>query len=330
MFENIKLKSWDIIRESYYLFDDLFNLRSNIRLAKNIALKNRHKGERAFLLLTGESIQHINIKKLENEITYGSNLIILHQDIKDIDLTYFSNLDDNRILKSGLPQWPADQLGDLGDNGALKFYREINNRLPISTTLILNSINYKYYKNEPSFNDRNIIFCKKGKNLKLDSTKPIDLVADMTKRLQGGGSVYYSLLTLMYMGFKEIYLCGAGYTYEPMYYWHFYDIEHNIFPMSMNEEEVCSTIKDNLNIINNECDAKLEFLGLLNKDGYYRGITGYKQKYNDALRGHNVINDFAASKGVRIINITPDGFESPVYEKISWNEVEIMVRNNVG
>jgi len=134
----------------------------------------------------------------------------------------------------------------------------------------------------------------------------------------------------MYRGFKEIYLYGAGYTYDPIYYWHFYDIENNIFPMSMNEEEACSRIKDNINKINNEHDTKLEFIGLLNKDGYYRGITGCQQKYKDTLGEHNVINYYATSKGVRIINITPDGFESPVYEKISWNEVENMAKKKYG
>jgi hypothetical protein len=317
MFENIKLKSWDIIRESYYLFDDLFNIRSNIRLAKNTALKNRHKGERAFLLLTGESIQHINIKKLENEITYGSNLIILHEDIKDINLTYFSNLDDNRILKPGLPQWPADLLGDLGDNGALKFYREINNRLPISTTLILNSINYKYYKNEQSFNDRNIFFCKKGKNLNLDSTKPIDLVADMTKRLQGGGSVYYSLLMLMYMGFKEIYLCGAGYTYDPIYYLHFYNMAPFNSRRNTDIDNAVRKANNYLSIRNKNKCSDLEYKGMFLKNNYYRAIITRKHsKGYPLLNNHIMINEYAKSQGVKIINIIPEGFESPVYDKI--------------
>jgi len=313
----------DFIRESFYLFDDAFNLASNRRLEKNIELKNKHAGERVFLLLTGESIQQIDIKKLKNEVTYGSNLIILHEDIKDINLTYFSNLDDNRILKPNLEQWPAPKLGELGNNGSLKFYREIDNRLDSDTVLILNSVNYRYYIKEPSFKKRKIYFCKKGKNLSADARLPTSNVADMTKRLQGGGSVYYSLLMLMYMGFEEIYLCGAGYTYDPLYYLHFYDMDHFIEPISMDKEYRENQVRKKICSYNKKYSSDLEAVGFFEKDGFCRPIIIREHNKNmPLLKYHNIISRYAESQGIKIINIVPDGFGSPIYEKKSWENIE--------
>lgn len=324
MDQNIKTIIWEMIRGSYFLFDDLLNITSNIRLAGNIKLKNKHQGERVFLLLTGESIQRLDIKKLKNEITYGSNLIILHEDIKDVNLTYYSNLDDNRVLKPGLQQWPADIIGDLGNNGALKFYREMNIRLPKRTTLILNSINYKHYKNEPSIKNRTIFYCKKGNRLALDENVPIGKITDMTRRLQGGGTFYFSILMLMYMGFKEIYLCGSGYTYDPLYYLHFYDMKPFMFPLSIGYEAAEREAKKQISIQNKKYSSNLSISGLYEKNGFFRAvITRTTNEVESTIKQHDMVNRYAKSHGVKIINIVPDGFGSPVFEKTTWNEVKI-------
>jgi hypothetical protein len=322
MFYNIKHKSWNIIRESYFLFDDVFNLRSNSRIAKNTALKNRHNGERAFLLLTGESIEQLDIKKLKNEITFGSNLIILHKDIKDMDLTYFSNLDDNRTLKPDLPQWPVEQLGKLGNNGAKKFYQEINNRIPINTKLILNSNNYRHYKKEPSLKDRTIYYCKKGKILMMDEKIPIETLANMTNRLQGRGNFYYSIMMLLYMGVKEIYLCGSGYTYEPLHILHFYDMQNLTYPLTIRYEEALSEAQKTISIRNKEYFSNLSVKGLYENNGFYRAIiTRPTFELETTIKQHEMVNRYSKSHGVKIINIVPDGFESPVFEKTTWTEV---------
>ena len=36
---------------------------------------------------------------------------------------------------------------------------------------------------------------------------------------------------------------------------------------------------------------------------------------------HHIINEFAESNNVKIYNIVPDGFESPIYEKVTWEYV---------
>ena len=36
---------------------------------------------------------------------------------------------------------------------------------------------------------------------------------------------------------------------------------------------------------------------------------------------YHIIKEFAESNGVKIYNIVPDGFESPVYEKVSWEYI---------
>ena len=42
---------------------------------------------------------------------------------------------------------------------------------------------------------------------------------------------------------------------------------------------------------------------------------------------HRLMREFAEAHGVRIHNIVPDGFESPVYEKVAWHEVAQALRH---
>ena len=51
--------------------------------------------------------------------------------------------------------------------------------------------------------------------------------------------------------------------------------------------------------------------------------------YNPNKDKHRILNNYAKSQGVKIYNIVPDGFESPIYEKTTWQEVEskILPRN---
>jgi hypothetical protein len=61
---------------------------------------------------------------------------------------------------------------------------------------------------------------------------------------------------------------------------------------------------------------------LLEKDDLYRAIC--VKKVNDdwaPWKSDRLINNYANSQNVKIKNIVPDNFESPVYEKISWEDV---------
>jgi len=142
----------------------------------------------------------------------------------------------------------------------------------------------------------------------------------LTKRFTGGvGSVFNLVLIMMYMGFKEIYLCGAGYTYEPVWMLHFYD--NFVFPKSIGKKKAELEARKAIDIRNKKIPSNYEYYGLSEKDNFYRGIYTKRMDYDPNKEKHKILNNYARSQEVKIYNIVPVGFESPIYEKIKWEEV---------
>ena len=311
----------DLLRPGYYFCKDFFDLPGRKRLKENIILNDLYLGKRVFLLLTGASLQQININKLKNEYTFSAGFIFLHKDIGKTNLTFYMDIDPSKIFRAGLPQWPESHLGPLGYEGIVQFYREIDERLGNKTILILHSDNYKRIEINNLFQDKIKYYVKSKKHLHLIEGVPYKIIADLTRRsISGGGAVFFSILTMMYMGFKEIYLCGAGYTYEPMYYLHFYD--NFVFPKSMGREKAEIEARKAIDILSEKHSSKFEYYGLFEKDDLYRSVCVIRKDYDPNKDKHRILNNYARSQGVKIYNIVPGGFESPIYEKISWQEVE--------
>jgi len=307
----------DLLRPGYYACKDILDPQGRKRLKKNIILNDLYSGKRAFLLLTGESLQQVDINKLKDEYTMGANLIFLHEDIGKIGLDYFVILGNEKIMCPALPQWSEYQLGPLGH---AESYREIDKRLGHETILILHSDTYKCIEKHAIFQQKTIYYAKCKKRLRAPVGVPYNVVADLTRRsISGGGVVFFSILIMLYMGFKEIYLCGAGYTYEPTYQCHFYD--NRIFPMSMGRKSAEIEARKAIDARNRKTGSTAEYFGLFEKGSFYRSICVMK-KGEGSYVDHRILNDYARSQGLKIYNIVPDGFESPVYEKVTWEEVE--------
>ena len=92
------------------------------------------------------------------------------------------------------------------------------------------------------------------------------------------GSHYFMIASAIYMGFKEIYLLGVGYTYQPIQRCHFYDSSSEI----ENAKKIENALVDSRNI--------------------------------------DIIN-VAENRGVKIYNVVPDGYESPMYNKINLSDL---------
>ncbi len=311
----------DLLRPGYYFCKDIVDLEGRKRLRKNIILNDLYLGKRAFLLLTGASLQQIDITKLKDEFVFGVGFIFLHKDIRKINLNFYMNAEPSKSLNPSNPNWPKSHLGPLGLEGMITFYKEVDERLENQTTLILHSDNYKYIEINNLFKDKTKYFIKGKKDLRINEKVPYKIIADLTRRsISGGGSVFFSILIMMYMGFKEIYLCGAGYTYEPIYMYHFYD--NFVFPKNMGKQKVEIEARRAIEVRNRKEGSTLEYYGLFGKDDFYSGVYTRRMDNDPNKDKHRILNNYAKSQGVKIYNIVPDGFESPIYEKISWQEVE--------
>jgi hypothetical protein len=123
------------------------------------------------------------------------------------------------------------------------------------------------------------------------------------------GSVFAMIAISMYLGFKELYLCGAGYTYQPLRVFHYYD------------EPLLSRA-----LTGAERDALLEHIRLQGVEAH--AITGDADaqrpiwvSHQPVDERHTVINRYAQMQGVKIYSVVPDGFESPIYSPVSGREL---------
>ncbi len=313
----------EFIRPTYNFFKDTIDIKSNLILKKNSELQDCYKGKKCFLLLTGESINHINLAKLKNQITFGANWSFAMPEILDIKPTfYLGTMFNERAYYSEDTRsnyWPKGWTPTITHNTIKE--KLIN----CGTRVFFKADDFRYIKNnwEYDLNNENLFFIKTKKGF--SNTGPNEVNLDKRFSVfEGGGCVYTSLIMIMHMGFKKIYLCGAGYTYNPQYVLHFYD--NIIFPKSLGESEATICIKSEIEKRRNK-GSTIEYYGVMQDSENYRAICVQKRANKNFYSRHHSIKEYAKRNNIKIYNIVPDKFESPVYDKLSWDEVQDNVLN---
>ncbi len=173
----------------------------NSQYEKLKSLKNKHLGERCFIVATGPSLTIEDLNKLKNEITFSMNSICLAFGETDWRPTYFG-IQDKGVFKK-----LENHIFDLKCEG--KF---------IGDTI---TMPLKHFENCFSYplNLLNHNFVHKKYRTKF-SKNPFYVVYD-------GYSITYSLIQIaVYMGFKEIYLLGADCNYSSNMNHHFKNYNH--------------------------------------------------------------------------------------------------------
>jgi len=331
------------IKDIYFPIFDAFHYNSKAIMKNNTYLKNRFEGKRCFFLLSGASIEHIDLSALKKEFAVGSNLTHMHKKISSSELKLNMYLTPTSWANA---TW--DKRLRLFKNKKLKIYKNIiyyqdmvdffSNQDPTKLHYIksndslknggFNIIDYRDYEifTRSLKSGHKEAFYTKGKNTLPLIKNPRSINLDYSKRtICGTGSVFNTLLMLVYMGFKTIYLCGAGYTYSPRYELNFFD--NYIFPKTIGNHEALKKSKVVVDIHNKVFDSDIKLCQLFEKGNYYHGqyVSSYVED-NNSLE-HRKLQLFASANKTRILNITPDGFESPIYDKISWAEVLNVIDN---
>ena len=115
-------------------------------------------------------------------------------------------------------------------------------------------------------------------------------------------------------------MLGAGYTYNPVNLYHFYDsfsepsdITINLFDKKANE--FIKTRK-----INNNKDVG--YMNHVSKFNRHYGLFFENRKSNDShYVFHKKLKEFADNLGVSIYNIVPKNFSSPIYNELNQSEL---------
>jgi hypothetical protein len=330
------------IKPILYFLDDMVSFRKRALLKQNKQFKDLYKAQRCFLLLTGASIDDIDLSALRDEQTMTLNLLGLHKRVKDIDLKmYFMPLSAKKINKtrSFETDYVKPVYAKYRDRDYLMNYQYVikNNperaknifeladkSLSKGSIVFSETTNIKYFSKYSLFEDKQMIFYSfKDIQTDLKSAKDyLDIDLDLTKRFPASSNTMINcILLLIYLGFTEIYLCGAGYTFDSKYEFHFYD--SYLVPKGKGLKEAERLGREIELAYNTANNTSIRYHGLKEEYDHYRVI--YVSNYEQIDESHLIhanTNDYANSKGVKIFNIIPDNFQSPVYEKISWEKVK--------
>jgi len=336
----------EVVKPYYHSIKDAFDFRGKRLLEKNSSIKTLFCGKRCFLVCPGASLEQIDVTKLKDEYTAGIGWIGLHKAIENINLKMFLRSIPIKSINTctAYPDYyynaicsgHKDKTYETRYREACKqnidraylFLKILDDVLVKGAFVFIHPNDYKFITNRSLFENKNVYYIKILNTFNRHKKNIQDVSIDFTKRFIGGtGAVFNSILTLIYMGFREIYLCGAGYTYSPAYELHFYD--NYVFPKECGYEKASELAKSIVDIHNKKHYSNMEYFGLFEKDNVYKGIYVSKGRNNSAdMNEHRVISKYAKSEGVKIYNIVPEGFESPIYEKISWEDVVGLVLAN--
>ena len=322
-----KFKIANQARFFLHWFEDLFD--RNI-LVQNKSLYNIHRGERCFILGTGTSVNDIDMSILGAEYSFCSNFLSYHKDFKKLnvncsvmvssprELKNFhlnSNYSDSKIYKEqDIDIWLSEEKPMLYYSFDPEVYfKKIDLELCNNAIVFLGHKTKKFVEKRKLFTNKKVFYLKPYKSvLEADVQK-----YDLTNRITFHEGVIYTMIAIaFYMGFKELYLVGNDYTFEPSRQFHFYDqllVSKNI------KKEIA------LQWINKIAKARrMEVHNIMEDEEYYKPVFA---KYNTNKDAHMVVKNLAESMGVKIFNIIPDEFKSPVYQGVTWRHVVEKVLN---
>jgi hypothetical protein len=187
---------------NYYDF-----LKHSYLIKTNINLKNKHKGEKCFILGSGPSIKDEDLKPLKNEIVFALNNFYVHDDFSeimsgDVEKYYMTAPIHPPQTETEWKEWFSDMENNMPKYVNLIFgiSNQINTAKRILDHHNLFEHNQKYW----FYGGININDYYNFKQRDIDITR-MTWIADTVS--------IYSLIFALYMGFSEIYLLGMDHNY---------------------------------------------------------------------------------------------------------------------
>lgn len=174
---------------SRYVYWQKFGLEES----KNLELKNKHLGSRAFIIGNGPSILKQDLSQLSEEVTFVLNSFFHHPQYEQINPTYLCNCDPGTNNIGYRKKWHELQKGKT--QKTIKLFSKSAERIDQENSLFQDHVVYYLHTSVP--------FMPPLSELKYCYT-------DLTKPLSGHGLVFIdiAMLSAFYMGIKEIYFLG--------------------------------------------------------------------------------------------------------------------------
>ena len=188
--------------------------------APNIEYRNRHQGQRCFIVCSGPSVKRQNLLPLKNEITFFVSTGFLHPDYSTIQPDYHCLVD---VLPT--PKLPLEKF--------VEWFKLLDSKIG-DTQVFLSAADEKFIKQNDLFRDRRVSYLNMGLAWNSDQKT----IYDLTKKIPGIQSVpIEAIMIAIYMGCREIYLLGV--EVDEIWrgeYKHFYDDEILRNDLAVNED----------------------------------------------------------------------------------------------
>ena len=177
-------------------------------LRTNKQLENLHAGQRIFILGSAPSLNHIDFSLLADEYTFGCNFLYQHQKVASLRRMFYAEIE---------PLWSFPAIG----LDAARYYSAIDGAChDPCTVFFLRAGSKRFFEKRGIFAGRSIYYVASSQSM----NEARVLCNDLSRRNTFmDGALVFMIATAMYMGFKELYLCGCGFTYEPNQEGYFYD-----------------------------------------------------------------------------------------------------------
>ncbi len=197
-----------------YSANTMYSIKNHSLLQDNNKLKGKYSGK-VFILATGSSAGKLDLSCLKDEYTIGVNRFFLHPQYEDLNVDFFTLIEDWSYRKLTGLSWIAEMC-------FLKSKRSMITFLHSSAFTYINNdkVDYEYRNKKNLFDKKKIHYVVPSgnfssvDNIQSNIDKPCNIMS---------GSLYFSIGLAMYLGFNKVYLIGADYASEPIHIGHFYD-----------------------------------------------------------------------------------------------------------
>ena len=177
-------------------------------LRTNKQLENLHAGQRIFILGSAPSLSDIDFALLADEYTFGCNFLYQHPKVTSLRRMFYAEIE---------PLWSFPAIG----LDPARYYSAIDRAChDPRTVFFLRAGSKHFFEKRGMFAGRSIYYVASSRNMNEASV----LCNDLSRRNTFmDGALVFMIAAAMYMGFKELYLCGCGFTYEPNQEGYFYE-----------------------------------------------------------------------------------------------------------
>jgi hypothetical protein len=313
--------------------NNIFFVLYKNELKRNSQLLKNENRKRCFIISSGASINNFNLKLLSNECIIANTPLYKHPDFRDLNVDYqyisapaFSiqqghkngfYINQRINNKKDLDRWlrtPArgepKPIHTTFSKKPSELFFEMDSALSPNTTIVSNILSKNYIKNNKLFLDNDIFYFLKG------NVGNIGIEVDYSRCLGvHDGSMQGCLSLALYLGFKDIYVLGNDYTFDPSLLLHDYDSPQ--VAKSFGKDLALDYIRQLADYF------KADILSISEDNEYYIPVFSRdNDKFDEEhWNMHKIMNQFAKDNSQTIYNVVPEGIDSSVYKKISWSEV---------